>query len=165
MPLLSSASRKYRLVALGGTFDLIHAGHRQLLAKAFDLGETVLIGVTSDELVLKLQKKHKVRPYNSRVRDLRKYLAKQGWSSRARISMLREPYGPASRRRPLQALIVSRSTLASGRRLNRLRRKNSLRPLDLKIVSLLKASDGQPISSTRIRNREIDVEGRIRKRN
>jgi pantetheine-phosphate adenylyltransferase len=60
----------------------------------------------------------------------------------------------------LQALIVTKSTLASGRRLNRLRRQSGLLPLDLFVVDLRKAADGKPISTTRVRNGEIDLQGR-----
>jgi len=77
--------------------------------------------------------------------------------------MLREPYGPAARREKLEALIVSKGTLPSGRRLNRLRRQNDLRPLDLYVVDLLRAADGKPISTTRVRNGEIDLQGRVLK--
>src|SRR2546422_6561970 len=103
---LSRSDRKYQLVALGGTFDLLHAGHRHLLSEAFKLGDTVLIGVTSDQLVATLHKKHQVRPFSSRVRDLDRFLRTRRWSSRARVTALREPYGPAARRKKLQALIV-----------------------------------------------------------
>jgi phosphopantetheine adenylyltransferase len=122
-----------------------------------------LIGVTGDRLVATLGKKHQVRPFSSRVRDLRKLLKTRRWSSRARVTMLREPYGPAARRKKLEALIVSKGTLASGRRLNRLRRQSDLRSLDLHVVDLLRADDGKPISTTRVRNGEIDLQGRVLK--
>ncbi len=158
---LSRSARPYKLVALGGTFDVLHAGHRHLLSEAFKLGDVVLIGVTSERLVATLHKKHEVRSFSSRVRDLNRFLKTQHWSARARVTALREPYGPAARRKRLQALIVSKGTLPSGRRLNRLRRQNDLQPLDLVIVELLKAADRKPISTTRIRNGEIDLQGRV----
>ena len=37
-------------VALGGTFEVIHKGHRALFTKAFAMGDEVLIGLTSDHL-------------------------------------------------------------------------------------------------------------------
>jgi len=157
---LSRSDRKYQLVALGGTFDLLHAGHRHLLSEAFKLGDTVLIGVTSDQLVATLHKKHRVLPFSSRVRDLDRFLRTRRWSLRARVTALREPYGPAAKRKKLQALIVSKGTVSSGRRLNQLRRKSGLEPLDLFVVNLLRAKDGKPISTTRIRNGEIDLQGR-----
>lgn len=160
---MSRSGRPYEVVALGGTFDVLHAGHKQLLSEAFKLGDKVLIGVTSDKLVRSLKKKHPVRPYSERVRTIRAFLKTRRWSMRARISALTEPYGPAYRRRNLQALIVSKSTLKSGRLLNRLRKKRGLKSLKLEVVNLLVAEDGQPISSTRIRTGEIDPQGHLLK--
>lgn len=160
---LHQSAHPYKLVALGGTFDVLHAGHRQLLSEAFRLGDLVLIGVTSDRFVARLDKKHQVRSFSSRVHDLNVFLKTRGWLSRARVTALREPYGPAARRRKLQALVVSRKTLASGRRLNERRKQNGLQPVDLRIVNLVTAADGKPISTTRIRNGEIDLNGRVLK--
>ena len=154
---------QYKLVALGGTFDLLHEGHIQLLSEAFKIGATVLIGVTSDAMVKSLGKNHTVLPYARRVNNIRKFLKARGWSTRARVSKLNEPYGPAARRKKLQTLIVSKNTFQSGRRLNELRRKAGLNPLNLHVVRLRVAGDGKPISTTRIRNGEIDLRGRLLK--
>jgi len=51
---LSKTRFRYRAVAVGGTFDILHIGHEKLLAKAFELGELVFVGVTGDRLVSKL---------------------------------------------------------------------------------------------------------------
>lgn len=161
---MSRSGHRYEVVALGGTFDVLHAGHKQLLSEAFRLGDKVLIGVTGDYLVKSLKKNHPVRPFSQRVRDVRLFLRTRRWSSRARISELNEPYGPAYRRRKLQALIVSKGTLESGRFLNKLREAQGLKPLHLQVVGLLAAEDGKPISSTRIRDGEIDPLGHLLKR-
>ena len=44
---------KFSLIAMGGTFDIIHHGHITLLSTAFDISEKVIIGLTSDEFVQK----------------------------------------------------------------------------------------------------------------
>ena len=47
---------KFSLIAMGGTFDIIHRGHLTLLTKAFEISDKVIIGLTSDEFVQKKQK-------------------------------------------------------------------------------------------------------------
>ncbi len=47
----------FDLVATGGTFDLIHKGHLALLEKSFSISSKVIIGLTSDDLAKKKDKK------------------------------------------------------------------------------------------------------------
>jgi pantetheine-phosphate adenylyltransferase len=47
--------------------------------------------------------------------------------------------------------------------LNEIRRAKGLKPIEIVSVKLLKADDGQPISSTRIRLGQIDSSGRLLK--
>ena len=47
----------YKRVAVGGTFDKFHYGHRKLIGTAFEIGENVEIGVTSSVFA---NKNHKV---------------------------------------------------------------------------------------------------------
>jgi len=49
---------KFRKVAVGGTFDELHRGHKTLLLKAFEIGEFVLVGLCSDEFVARMAKPH-----------------------------------------------------------------------------------------------------------
>jgi pantetheine-phosphate adenylyltransferase len=148
-------------VATGGTFDILHKGHERLLSTAFDLGKTVYIGVTSDKLVSKLGKSHSVKPYSSRVRNLRSFLKSRGWLKRARLVELKDPFGPSASRRDLEALVVSQDTESNGRKVNSLRLLQGLPPLRLYVVDLMKAEDGKPISASRIRRDEIDEEGKL----
>ncbi|MBO0888360.1 phosphopantetheine adenylyltransferase [Candidatus Bathyarchaeota archaeon] len=151
----------HQTVATGGTFDILHKGHERLLSAAFDLGKTVYIGITSDELVSELRKNHSVKPYSSRVRKLRSFLKSRGWLKRARIVELKDPFGPSASRRDLEALVVSQDTEPNGRKANSLRLRQGLPPLRLYVVDLMKAEDGKPISASRIRRAEIDEEGKL----
>ena len=63
--------KKFRKVAVGGTFDEFHKGHKVLLMKAFEIGEHVLIGLCTDTFVEKMGKPHETAPYEERLKDLR----------------------------------------------------------------------------------------------
>lgn len=153
--------RKFRVVAVGGTFDLVHKGHRKLLNTAFEIGETVMIGVTSDRFVKKLHKPHKVDSYEIREKELKKLLRRRNRLGRSIIVRLEDPYGPTTKENNIDALVVSQRTKPTAQLINRLRRRKGLEPLHIVPITLVHAQDSRPISTTRIRRGRIDREGRI----
>jgi len=156
--------RRFRVVGVGGTFDEFHKGHRSLLEKAFEIGDLVWIGLSTDEFARKLQKEHEIAPYESRMRELKCFLKERGFSSRAKITPLEDPYGPAVTSRDIQAIVVSRETEPGARKINLLREKNGLPPLEVIVIDMVPAENHIPISTTRIRRGEIDREGHLLKR-
>jgi len=146
---------------MGGTFDVLHRGHRKLLREAFDVGRKVMIGISSDVFVRSLHKPHKVDSYAKRKKDLERMLSKWGLLSRATMVPLDDRFGPTVTSTKIQALIVSRRTLKTGREINRRRRARRLKPLVIVPIDLIMAEDRRPISSTRIRRGSIDREGRL----
>lgn len=161
---LSQAKFRHRAVAVGGTFDILHRGHERLLAKAFELGDLVFIGVTGDRFVSDMGKNHPVTKFAVRRRNLQRFLKARGWFGRARITELRDSFGPATRRKRLDALVVSEKTLPNGLRVNTLRLRRGLKPVQLYVVSMVRADDGRLLSDTRIRRGEVDREGRLKAR-
>jgi cytidyltransferase-like protein len=146
---------------MGGTFDVLHRGHRQLLKKAFSVGRRVLIGVTSDEFARRLHKPHKFDTYDVRKSDLEKLLSRWHVLSRAKVVQLTDKYGPTITTSDIHALIVSRRTIRTAYEINARRRAKGLKPLAIVPIDLILADDRRPISSTRIRRGRIDREGRL----
>ena len=68
----SKSKAKYKRVAVGGTFDKFHYGHRSLIAKAFEIGENVEIGVTSN--VFAGKKEGDIDSCNVRMANLNEFL-------------------------------------------------------------------------------------------
>lgn len=152
--------RKYKLVAMGGTFDIIHKGHLALLQKAFDVADTVIIGVTNDKLAAEYGK-NITNNYDTRVSNLKKLLGTRFKNGKYVIKQLQEDFGPALHTADVEALVVSKETEHKGDTLNKLRSQRGLNAVDIVTVDLILASDGKRISSTRIRNGEIDSEGNV----
>ncbi|MFW5914401.1 MAG: pantetheine-phosphate adenylyltransferase, partial [Thermoplasmatota archaeon] len=144
-------------VAVGGTFNVLHRGHRALLDKAFETGEEVAVGITSDSYVRE-RKGHHV-PLEKRRRALEKYLGpkEKPWQ----VEVIEDPVGSAHLDPELGALVVSPGSEDTGRRINRLRRERSLEPLEIVRVEYVLAEDFLPLSSTRILEGEIDREGML----
>jgi pantetheine-phosphate adenylyltransferase len=149
---------RYRKVALGGTFDVIHKGHTALLDRAFSIGEHVIIGVTSDELVYRLGKSI-LNNYDARVMNLSSVLKQ--YADRFHIVKLDDEFGPALTDASIEAIVVSEETESKCRRMNKMRVSRGMRELDVIVVGMVLADDGERISSTRIRSGEIDPEGRV----
>jgi cytidyltransferase-like protein len=152
---------RYDVVAMGGTFDVLHRGHRKLLRQAFTVGSKVMIGVTTDEFARSLHKPHRFDPYSKRKKDLEHLLSRWGVLSRAEIVPLYDRFGPAIRSPRIKALVVSRRTLKTAYEINARRRARGLKPIAVDPIDLILAEDKRPISSTRIRRGRIDREGRL----
>jgi cytidyltransferase-like protein len=153
--------KKFRKVAVGGTFDELHRGHRALLVKAFEIGERVMIGLCSDEFAEKLNKPHVTAPYEERLKELKAFLNDSGYSRKAEIIPLNDPYGPTLTESCIEALVVSEETRPTALKINEKRRKAALPPLKIVTIKMVPAENRAPISTTRIRKGEIDREGHL----
>ncbi|MFB5611944.1 MAG: phosphopantetheine adenylyltransferase [Nitrosarchaeum sp.] len=151
---------EFTLVAMGGTFDVIHRGHITLLSKAFSISSKVIIGLTSDELAEKRGKKT-LNKYEKRFETLTNTIKTNFPNSFFEISKLDNDFGPAVLEENVQALVVSDETGDQGKILNQLRAEKNLSPVEIVIVPMVLAQDGNRISTTRIKNSEIDVEGNL----
>ncbi len=155
--------KKFRKVAVGGTFDELHKGHRRLLVKAFEVGEIVLIGLCTDEFVEKMGKPHVTAPYEMRLNELQAFLKKSSIDGKAEITPLNDPYGKTLTDKCIEALVVSEETEKIAVKINQKRSEKSLPQLEIVTISMVPAENYKPISTTRIRKGEIDREGHLLK--
>ena len=77
------------------------------------------------------------------------------------ISQLNNDFGPAVLEKDVQALLVSDETSNQGNVLNKLRAEHNLSPVEVIVVPMFLAKDGVRISTTRIKNSEIDSDGNL----
>ena len=146
--------KRFDLVATGGTFDEIHAGHLALLSKAFELGKTVIIGIT------RKGKNNINHSYDERVANLRDAIRDNFMNVTYQISKLDNDYGPVIISADVGALVASAETAKKGDEINTIRYRNGLAQIEVITVDLVSADDRKPISSSRIRSGEIDAFGK-----
>ncbi len=146
-------------VGVGGTFNVLHDGHRALLSKAFELGGTVVVGLASDSLVSRRKSRHV--PLAKRKGRLEEFLSSEGgdWE----IEVIDSPLGTAVEDPEMEFLVVSPGTKFRAQEINRGRKENGYEPLRVVEVNYVLADDFLPISSTRILSGETDGSGKVLK--
>ena len=154
--------KKLNLVATGGTFDYIHIGHLKLLSAAFNIGNHLIIGLTSDDFVKRFKPTSNIKnSYETRYQNLKEKILQNFNDVNYTIIKLEDEFGPVISSSEIQAIVVSEETLVKVQKLNDIRITKCLNPVSVIVVEIAKSEDGLPISSTRIRNGEIDDKGKI----
>jgi pantetheine-phosphate adenylyltransferase len=145
-------------IATGGTFDILHKGHYTLLLKAFEVGKQVIIGISSDNYAT-IKKKKITNEYPIRLKNLKRFIEDKFNKSNYSIYELNDFYGPTVLTKDVQAIVTTEGTKENCIKINELRKSKGLPQLEIIIVPLVKDQDGKVISSTRIREGEIDING------
>ena len=116
--------------------------------------------VVSDELAKKKGKKL-INDFQTRYTTLGTLIQEKFSNSVFDIAKLNNDFGPAAIEDDVDALVVSEETSSKGELLNKLRLEQNQPPVAIVVVPMILAKDGNRISTTRIRNSEIDAQGNI----
>lgn len=150
----------FEKAVVGGTFDRFHIGHRRILKTAFETAGSVVIGLTSDEFANRFRS-FMAMPYETRKKAVEEYAKKLG--KPYEIVRIDDSYGIATIDPKLDCIVVSEETLLRAEEINAIRFKKNIPKLNMVVIPIILAQDGNPISSERIIRREIDTEGKIGK--
>lgn len=151
----------YPHVFVAGTFDSLHDGHELLLTRAFEAGEQVTIWLTSDTFVQTNKPNQRIQSFSIRKTNVQEWVTHNGFSQKSTIQPIDDPYEPAVSMKEEGVLVVTPENKARGEEINQKRKDKGLAPFALLVVPLVPAQDLHPISSTRVRNGEIDRAGRL----
>lgn len=166
------SSSLYNSVAVGGTFDGMHYGHRKLLTLAISSvvpnGGKLLIGITTDEMLKNKSFAELIPSLQERIKGVRDFVdtLAPGMKNCMKIVPITDAYGPPGSptdsdvydgiANDFDALILSHETLPTGRKLN----KHRVETLDLKPLTLLctRRTEAHGMSSTTLRRMKKESE-------
>jgi pantetheine-phosphate adenylyltransferase len=147
-------------VAVAGTFDHFHAGHRYLLQEVFSNAETVSLAITDDKMTEGKILASQIESFAQRKKTVITYLEEENWYKRTKISTLSDIYGVAVEDETIDAIYVTPDTVSNAEKINKIRTEKNMKPLGIISVPLLESEDNEAISSSRIRLGVIDRNGK-----
>ena len=151
-----NVSDKYDVVAVGGTFDRLHAGHRLLLTiAAWAAKKCLWIGVTGPKLLQHKKHLHIISSIEQRCDRVSSFanIVKPSIPE-VRVSELHEAAGATTSDPTIQALVVSSETAVTTPEINLQRQKMGFRELEVIVVDVLHGSHSK-LSSSALREAEI----------
>ena len=152
--------KKYNLVVCGGTFDHFHRGHREFLRYILSISKKVLIGLTTDKYVKAKNSSEWIDAYQLRKQKIMEFLDQEKASNIVQIEPIDDIYIPKIwENLPIEAIVVSKNTIEGAEKINLRRKEQKNNPLTIETCPLIKSEYNGYISSSRIRNGEINREG------
>lgn len=142
---------EYNLVVCGGTFEHLHIGHKAFLRFVFSKGKKVLIGLTSDLYVQSIHKNTKLS-LSKRKKMLEEFLTKENVLERANILPIDDIYIPKQwENLPIEAIVATKDSLFGASAINKQRKQQGLKELEIVLCPLVTNNNGKTISSSNIR--------------
>lgn len=151
--------KKYKKVALGGTFDHFHKGHQHFLLAAMELAESLIVGVTTPELHQSKAYSSTIESYEKREKSVKDFL--KNLFIEHSVIPLNDIYGPTLAGSTVEALVATTDTEKGTQAINRKRKDLDLNALPIHLVELAKDESGGIISSECIRAGKINRSGKV----
>ena len=143
---------------VGGTFDFFHIGHQKLINSCLKNCDFLEIWVLSDQITQ--EKDPRISLWKERCHIIKQNLSLEQ-SSRVTFHELLDDYGVALSHKNATKIFCTNETFSTCQIINQKRLERGLKPLSIISVSHELSKDGRIISSSRIRNGEINRDGEV----
>ena len=150
-------------VCIGGTFNVLHKGHKLLINKAIRTAGKqgyLFIGITEGDII---KTKENIKPFEERKKMINNYILEKNAAPKVEIKPIKDKYGP-SIKEDFDTIVVSPETAKTAEEINKKRKQIKKSPLKIVQIPFVLADDDKPISSSRITRGEINENGEILKR-
>lgn len=151
----STKAKKYDTVAVGGTFDHIHDGHKILLTIAVFLTiRKLIVGITDDELLKNKKYKEYLQSFEQRVSITEKFLKKVCSTQLFEIYKIVDVCGPTGYLKSIDCLVLSKESASGGDYVNKFRKSRQYPELEVFEIGLIGGEN--KLSSTDLRRAEME---------
>jgi phosphopantetheine adenylyltransferase len=147
----SQSLPSYDYVAVGGSFDHMHNGHRKLLYTSTVVCQKQLtVGVTADFMLTSKSMADMIEKFPIRCARAKEFLSEVtvGKDVDLNVVEISDPFGPTIVNPLIQAIVVSSETVTGAFKINEIRLSKSMSPLDILVIS---RGDAALLSSTFLR--------------
>ena len=134
----------------------MHDGHKRLIEKAFEVGDEVMVGITTDKMASGMGKTP--FPLYLRKKELEDFLS--GMEKPWEIVEIDDIYGPKEIVDAADIIVVSEETLSNAEEVNRERGFRGVRPLEIVLIPMVSTFDSKKISSSGVVAGEYSRDGR-----
>ncbi|XP_053954581.1 bifunctional coenzyme A synthase [Anastrepha ludens] len=136
------SQKMYDTVVVGGTFDRIHAGHKIFLTQAvIRCCRRLVVGVTTEGMNKSKTLSELILPVGKRIEEIRGFLTEIDASLQYEVVPIDDPFGPTLTDPDMDMIVVSAETQRGGQKVNELRTKNNLRPLEIYCINIVESSE------------------------
>jgi pantetheine-phosphate adenylyltransferase len=142
---------------VGGTFEFFHIGHQKLIDSCLSNCDILEIWVLSEKIAR--QKDSRISSWKERCELIKQELSHEQ-NSRITFHELLDDFGIAISHEKADKIFCTTETLSTCQLINKKRIENGLIPLSIVIVQHALSEDGGIISSSRIRDGEINRDGK-----
>ncbi len=143
---------------VGGTFEFFHIGHKNLIDNCLKNCDILEIWVLSDKIAQ--GKDPRISSWVDRC-DLIKQNLSRNQKNRVSFHELLDDFGIATSHEAASMIFCTKETLSTCQIINKKRIEVGLIPLSITTIPHVLSIDGKIISSSRIRDGEIDRDGKV----